>query len=89
MLRPTSGNACKCEGMSEAQLGRQIDKWQRQVAQRPQALTTEQVDEGLQNLHRVLSSGTPAAAIALGNLIGDVVVQRGHATGPQAAVSAG
>jgi site-specific DNA recombinase len=57
-----------------AQLVRQIDKWQRQVAQKPQALTTEQVDDGLKNLHRVLLSGTPAASIALGNLIGDVVV---------------
>ena len=57
------------------QLARQIEKWQRQVAQKPQALSAEQVDEGLQNLHRVLSSGTPAAAIALGNLVGDVEVR--------------
>ena len=57
------------------QLARQIETWQRQVAQKPQALSAEQVDEGLRNLHRVLSSGTPAAAIALGNLIGDVVVR--------------
>jgi site-specific DNA recombinase len=57
------------------QLARQIEKWQRQVTQKPQALSAEQVDEGLQNLHRVLSSGTPAAAIALGSLIGDIVVR--------------
>ncbi len=58
-----------------AQLVRQIDKWQRQVTQRPQALTTEQVDEGLKNLHCLLLSGTPAASVALGNLTGDIVVQ--------------
>jgi DNA invertase Pin-like site-specific DNA recombinase len=58
-----------------AQLARQIEKWERQVTQRPQALTAEQVDEALHSLHRVLSSGTPAASIALGNLIGDVAVR--------------
>jgi len=58
-----------------AQLFRQIEQYERQVARRPQVLTTEQIDEALRNLHGVLSSGTPAAAIALGNLIGDVVVR--------------
>jgi site-specific DNA recombinase len=57
-----------------AQIVHQIEQYERQVARRPQVLTTEQIDEALRNLHGVLSSGTPAAAIALGNLIGDVVV---------------
>jgi DNA invertase Pin-like site-specific DNA recombinase len=65
----------------KSQLLRRIHKYERQVARRPQALSAEQIDEGLQNLHRVLSSGTPAAAIALGNLIGDVVVRPVSRTG--------
>jgi site-specific DNA recombinase len=58
-----------------AQLVRRIEQYERQVARRPQVLTTEQIDEALESLHGVLSSGTPAAAIALGNLIGEVVVR--------------
>ncbi len=53
---------------------RQIETLQRQVSQKPRTLTAEQIDEALKNLDSVLSNGTPAAAIALGNLIGDVVV---------------
>ncbi len=55
-------------------LARQIEEWERQVKQSPHALTAEQVDEGLVKIYAVLSSGTPAASIALGNLIGDVIV---------------
>ena len=55
---------------------RQTAELQRRVKRTPQPLSPEQIDEALTNLHKVLSAATPAAAIALGNLIGDVVVRQ-------------
>jgi site-specific DNA recombinase len=57
-------------------LERQIGELQGRAKVEPHVLTSEQMDEALTNLHGVLSNGTPAAAIALGNLIGDVVVHQ-------------
>jgi site-specific DNA recombinase len=57
-------------------LVRHVGALQRRAKQAPQTLTPEQIDEALTNLHGVLSGGTPAAAIALGNLIGDVIVRQ-------------
>jgi DNA invertase Pin-like site-specific DNA recombinase len=56
------------------QIARNIAKLRNATTSRPPKPTPEWIDERLWNLHQVLSSGTPAAAIALGNLIGDVVV---------------
>jgi site-specific DNA recombinase len=63
------------------QLLRHAGVLERRAKQTPQPLTTEQVDEALKNLHVVLTSGTPAAALALGNLIGDVVVRQASRPG--------
>jgi site-specific DNA recombinase len=56
------------------QIARNIAKLRNATTSRPPKPTPEWIDERLRNLHQVLSSGTPAAAIALGNLIRDVVV---------------
>jgi site-specific DNA recombinase len=56
------------------QIARNIAKLRSATTSRPPKPTPEWVDEQLKNLHEVLSSKTPAAAIALGNLIGDVKV---------------
>ena len=53
---------------------RDINKLRNATQSRPPEPTPEWIDEQLGNLHKVLTSGTPAAAIALGNLVGDVVV---------------
>jgi DNA invertase Pin-like site-specific DNA recombinase len=56
------------------QIARNIAKLRNATTSRPPKPTPELIDEQLRNLHQVLSNGTPAAAIALGNLIGDIVV---------------
>ena len=56
------------------QIVRSIAKLRNATTSRPPKPTPEWMDEQLRNLHQVLSTGTPAAAIVLGNLIGDVVV---------------
>jgi site-specific DNA recombinase len=56
------------------QIARNIAKLRNATTSRPPKPTNEWMDEQLKNLQEVLSSGTPAAAIALGNLIGDVMV---------------
>jgi hypothetical protein len=56
------------------QIARSIARLRDATTSRPPKPTPEWMDEQLKNLHQVLSNGTPAAAIALGNLIGDVVV---------------
>jgi site-specific DNA recombinase len=58
------------------QIARSIAKLRNAATSRPPKPTPEWMDEQLRNLHQVLSTGTPAAAIALGNLIGDVVVSK-------------
>ena len=56
------------------QIARNIAKLRTATTSRPPQPTPEWIDEQLRNLHGVLSTETPAAAIALANLIGDVVV---------------
>jgi site-specific DNA recombinase len=56
------------------QIARNIAKLRNATTSRPPKPTNEWMDEQLKNLDEVLSSGTPGAAIALGNLIGDIVV---------------
>ncbi|HET6327831.1 MAG TPA: recombinase family protein [Planctomycetaceae bacterium] len=56
------------------QLERNIGRLQNAASNRPRKPTPEWVDEQLKNLHEVLASDGPAAAVALGNLIGKVVV---------------
>jgi site-specific DNA recombinase len=51
---------------------RHAGELERRTKQTPRPMMPEQIDEALEDLQVVLSSGTPAAAIALGNLIGDV-----------------
>jgi site-specific DNA recombinase len=57
------------------QLARTIAKLRTATTSRPPQPTPEWIDEQLKSLNEVLSSETPAAAIALANLIGDVVVR--------------
>jgi len=56
------------------QIARNLAKLRNATTSRPPKPTHEWIDEQLRNLNEVLSSGTPAAAIALANLIGDVMV---------------
>ncbi len=56
------------------QIAHNIAKLRNATTSQPPQPTPEWIDEQLVNLHEVLSSENPAAAIALGNLIGDVVV---------------
>jgi site-specific DNA recombinase len=56
------------------QIVRTIATLRNATTSRPPQPTPEWIDEQLKKLNEVLSSETPAAAIALGNLIGDVVV---------------
>jgi len=56
------------------QLARNIAKLRTATTSRPPQPTPEWIDEQLRNLHGVLSTETPAAAIALANLISDVLV---------------
>ena len=59
---------------AKERLLRHAGELERRTKQTPGPMTPEQIDEALKDLQLVLSSGTPAGAIALGNLIGDVVV---------------
>jgi hypothetical protein len=56
------------------QLERNIGGLRNAASNRPPQPTPQWIDEQLKNLHQVLASNTPAAAVALGNLIGKVVV---------------
>jgi site-specific DNA recombinase len=56
------------------QLERNIGRLRNAASNRTPKPTLEWIDEQLKNLHEVLASNTPAAAVALGNLIGKVVV---------------
>jgi hypothetical protein len=56
------------------QIARNLGKLKNAASNRPPQPTAEWIDDQLRNLHEVLASNTPAAAVALGNLIGKVVV---------------
>jgi len=63
------------------QLERNIGRLRNAASSRPRKPTPEWINEQLKNLHEVLASNTPAAAVALGNLIGKVVVSEAKRLG--------
>jgi DNA invertase Pin-like site-specific DNA recombinase len=62
-------------------IDRTIQKLKRRDENRPHRLTADEIDQRLQNLYGVLTESTPAAALALGALIGDVSVSQASRPG--------